>query len=240
MDGCVMLSDKDEFIYHEMLVHVRSPSTRTSGRSDHRGGDGGILTQLVRYPEIASIDMVEIDAEVVKAAKEFSRSSPRALPTRALPCTSTTVCARAPERQKVRPHHRRLDGSVRTGESLFTKEFYGSCMQRLTADGILVNQHESPYYKAHAREVSLIYSKTSSLFPVVKVYQAHIPTYPSGHWLFGFCSMQYDPVADHDPAAWEARGIPTRYYNSALHKGAFALPNYVLDLFHKAVEDDDF
>jgi len=68
------------------------------------------------------------------------------------------------------------------------------------------------------------------------VYQAHIPTYPSGHWLFGFASKKYDPLKDLDDAAWNALGIATRYYNTDLHRGCFALPNYVLEMLRNADE----
>jgi len=67
-------------------------------------------------------------------------------------------------------------------------------------------------------------------FPVCEVYQAHIPSYPSGHWLFGFASKKYDPVADLDADAWNTLGLRTGYYNTRLHVGSFALPNYVIDL----------
>ena len=67
-------------------------------------------------------------------------------------------------------------------------------------------------------------------FSVSTVYQCHIPSYPSGHWLFGFASLKYDPVRDLDAARWEQLGIITRYYNTELHRGAFALPNYVREL----------
>ena len=65
-------------------------------------------------------------------------------------------------------------------------------------------------------------------FPIAKVYQAHIPTYPSGHWLFGFASKKYHPVRDLNEEGWNRRGIETRYYNTDLHRGAFSMPNYVL------------
>lgn len=68
------------------------------------------------------------------------------------------------------------------------------------------------------------------LFPIAKVYQAHIPTYPSGHWLFGFASKKIDPVSDLDAAKWNALGLETKYYNTELHTGCFALPNYVKEL----------
>ena len=67
-------------------------------------------------------------------------------------------------------------------------------------------------------------------FPVSTVYQCHIPSYPSGHWLFGFASKKYHPIGDLDATRWNRRGIRTRYYNTDLHRGAFALPNYVKDL----------
>ena len=71
-------------------------------------------------------------------------------------------------------------------------------------------------------------------FPVVKVYQAHIPTYPSGHWLFGFASKKFDPVKDLQADQWNALGLQTKYYNTELHQGAFAIPNYVKDLLEEA------
>ena len=64
-------------------------------------------------------------------------------------------------------------------------------------------------------------------FPISRVYQAHIPTYPSGHWLFGFASKKYHPVTDFNPTAWTLLGLSTRYYNAKLHRSAFSLPTYV-------------
>ena len=67
-------------------------------------------------------------------------------------------------------------------------------------------------------------------FPISRVYQAHIPTYPSGHWLFGFASKKYHPLKDLDETRWNMRGIPCRYYTTTLHKGAFYIPAYVEEL----------
>lgn len=97
----------------------------------------------------------------------------------------------------------------------------------------MVNQHESPYYEKYAESMRRAHSRIVDCFPVCRVYQAHIPTYPSGHWLFGLASKKYDPVLDFDQAAqerWEALGLHTRYYNTELHKGCFALPTYVKEL----------
>lgn len=116
------------------------------------------------------------------------------------------------------------------GEGLFTKEFYGNCYKALTEDGILVNQHESPYYDYYAKSMQDAHEKIYGLFKIHKVYQAHIPTYPSGHWLFGFASKKYDPIKDLDAEVWEKLDIKTKYYNTDIHVGCFALPTYVKEL----------
>ena len=115
------------------------------------------------------------------------------------------------------------------GEGLFTREFYGNCYNALTEKGILVNQHESPYYANDARAMVKIHENIKKIFPISRLYQAHIPSYSSGHWLFGFSSKVYDPL-DFDADYWNSLGIETKYYNTELHKGCFALPNYVLKM----------
>ena len=115
-------------------------------------------------------------------------------------------------------------------EGLFTREFYGNCYKALRADGIMVNQHESPFYTQDAYAMQRAHKRIVSSFPISRVYQAHIPTYPSGHWLFGFAAKKRHPVKDVDFAHWNALGLKTRYYNTQLHAGAFALPNYVEEM----------
>ena len=75
------------------------------------------------------------------------------------------------------------------GEGLFSVDFYKDCYRVLGEDGILVNQNESPYFDFNAKEMKRANNKIKNLFEVTRVYQAHIPTYPSGHWLFGFASQ---------------------------------------------------
>lgn len=113
------------------------------------------------------------------------------------------------------------------GEGLFTKEFYGNCYQALKEDGILVNQHESTYYASYVEAMKRAHQRIKETFPIAKVYQAHIPTYPSGHWLFGYASKHFDPIKDLREEEWNKLGLKTKYYNTELHKGSFALPNYV-------------
>lgn len=235
LDGYMMLTEKDEFIYHEMIVHVPMavhPCVKKALVIG--GGDGGTVRELVRYPEIEHIDVVEIDEEVVEACRRY-------LPQ--------TACGFADERvhiyyddglKFVRKFVEEYDlilvdstDPFGPGEGLFTKEFYGNCYKALRADGIMVNQHESPFYPNDATAMQRAHKRIVESFPISKVYQAHIPTYPSGHWLFGFASKKYHPLDGQDAACWKARGIQTRYYNEQLHRGAFALPNYVEELLEK-------
>jgi spermidine synthase len=83
------------------------------------------------------------------------------------------------------------------------------------------------YYSSYAASMKRAHQRIKDSFPIAKIYQAHIPTYPSGHWLFGFASKRYDPIKDLDADKWNALGLKTRYYNTDLHVGAFAIPNYV-------------
>ena len=119
------------------------------------------------------------------------------------------------------------------GEGLFTKEFYGNCYKALKEDGIMVNQHESPFYEADAKACMRAHKRIVESFPISRVYQAHIPTYPSGHWLFGFASKRYHPVHDLDAERWLARELETGYYTPRLHEGAFCLPAYVEKLLRQ-------
>ena len=89
--------------------------------------------------------------------------------------------------------------------------------------------------------IKSIYGKLSKIFPVFKMYQAFIPTYTSGHWLFGFASKNLDPIQDQKANRWREKKIQTKYYNPDIHAAAFALPNFVHNLFaevDKAEEDE--
>jgi spermidine synthase len=94
----------------------------------------------------------------------------------------------------------------------------------------MVNQHESPFYQEDVEFMQRAHKSIVGAFPIAEVYQAHIPTYSSGHWLFGFASKKLHPLRDLDAVKWDSLGFKTGYYNTNLHIGAFALPNYVIEL----------
>ncbi len=232
LDGFVMVTEKDEFIYHDMIVHVPMATNPSIKKVLVIGaGDGGTIRELVKYDGIEQIDMVEIDKMVVDVCMEF-------IPQTASKLNDPRVNLYYEDGLKfVRTKENTYDLIIvdstdpfGPGEGLFTKEFYGNCYKALHDDGILVNQHESPFYSEDALGMQRAHQRIIGFFPVCEVYQAHIPTYPSGHWLFGFASKKFNPIQDLDATAWNALGLTTKYYNTDIHVGSFALPNYVKEL----------
>ncbi|MFO7637242.1 MAG: polyamine aminopropyltransferase [Clostridia bacterium] len=211
LDGLMMLTEKDEFAYHDMIVH---PAFAT--RPDIRkvliigGGDGGTAREVSRYPSVDIIDMVEIDERVVRLCQEY------------LPVTSSIL----DKDSRIRLYFedglefvkRAEKGSydlilvdstdpIGPGEGLFTTDFYRNCHRVLNDRGILINQHESPFYEAYQKEMKRARGKIKSVFPIAKVYGFHVPTYPSGFWLFGFASKELDPLKDHRLEEWLDFGL---------------------------------
>jgi len=232
LDGFMMLTEKDEFIYHEMITHV---PMMVHPNPEHvliiGAGDGGAVRELVKYENVKQIDLVEIDEMVVDVCRKY-------LPK--------TACALDDPRLQI--HYEDGLKYIRScedqydliivdstdpfgpGEGLFTREFYGSCYKALRKDGIMVNQHESPFYQEDVVAMQRAHKRIVESFPISYVYQAHIPTYPSGHWLFGFASKKYHPVDDLKREAFKDAKLHARYYNPNLHVGAFSLPTYVEEL----------
>lgn len=229
LDGIMMANEKDEFIYHEMIVHTpMSVNPNIKNVLVIGGGDGGSVRELTRYTSIESIDMVEIDESVVRACQKY-------FPITTTGLTDPRVSLRFEDGLAYVKNTEKIydliivdsTDPVGPGEGLFSMDFYQNCYRILSDDGILINQHESPYFEKESNEMKRAHKKIKSLFEIAEVYQAFIPTYPSGHWLFGFASKKYHPIADFKKPFIHEVGYETKYYNEALHKGCFALPNYV-------------
>lgn len=238
LDGYLMLTEKDEFIYHEMIVHTPlAVHPHVKNVLVIGAGDGGAVRELTRYPEIGRIDLAEIDGQVIEVCKKF-------LPQTSCKMDDPRVHIYVEDGLKfVRRHADEYDLIIvdstdpfGPGEGLFTKEFYGNCYKALKEDGIMVNQHESPFYEQDALAMQRAHKRIIESFPFSRIYQAHIPTYPSGHWLFGFSTKKYHPLKDLDEARWNERGLKCRYYTTTLHRGAFYLPAYVEEMLEDVEE----
>ena len=233
-----MLTEKDEFISHEMIVHTPlAVHPHVKNVLVIGAGDGGAVRELTRYPEIGRIDLAEIDGQVIEVCKKF-------LPQTSCKMDDPRVHIYVEDGLKfVRRHADEYDLIIvdstdpfGPGEGLFTKEFYGNCYKALKEDGIMVNQHESPFYEQDALAMQRAHKRIIESFPFYRIYQAHIPTYPSGHWLFGFSTKKYHPLKDLDETRWNARGLKCRYYTTTLHRGAFYLPAYVEEMLEDVEE----
>ena len=232
LDGNVMLTERDEFIYDEMITHV--PMAVHANAQDILvigAGDGGVVRELTRYDRVRRIDLVEMDPQVVEACREF-------LPGNACRMDDRRVHIHFENALRfIRSREAAYDLIIvdstdpfGPSEGLFTREFYGSCFNALRSDGIMFNQQGSPFYAEDAEAMQRSHKRIVNTFPISKVYQAHIPTYAAGYWLFGFASKKYHPINDLDAESWLKLNLRTRYYTPRLHVGAFALPAFLEEM----------
>lgn len=229
LDGNIMLTERDEFIYDEMIVHVPMAVHPHIERVLVIGaGDGGVVRELCRYQSIRVIDLVEMDPLVLEACRRY-------LPANASKLDDSRVNIYYENGLRfLRRYEDSYDLIIvdspdpyGPSEGLFTKEFYGNCYHSLHEDGIMVNQQGSPFYSEDATAMQRSHKRIASTFQISRVYQAHIPTYAAGYWLFGFASKKYHPVDDFHPEAWKALNLSTKYYTPKLHIGCFYLPAFL-------------
>lgn len=227
LDGIIQTTTKDEFVYHEMITH---PALNTHGSPKRAlvigGGDGGTIRELIKYPTIEKVTLVEIDARVVENAKEY-------LPEISCELDNPKVEVRYEDGVKhVQEHKNTYDiicvdspDPIGPAEGLFAKEFYQNLYEALTEDGIFVAQTESPWFTESL--IRRVHKDISSIFPITKVMLAFIPSYPGGMWTFTMGSKKHNPL---EVAADKFPGYKTRYYTPEVHKAAFQLPPFVQEM----------
>lgn len=225
LDGMVMCTEKDEFVYHEMITHVAA----LSHPEPHSilvigGGDGGTIRELVKHGDIARIDLCEIDGDVIQVSKDYFPTLNTAFDH---PKVNVHVDDGIAFIARAQPKSYQIviiDSSepIGPGEGLFTEAFYTDVKRVLTDNGIMIAQTEAPFVCGDM--IGRIYSHLRPVFAQVKMFTAPIPTYPSGYWSWAFCSKQQ---TDFLQKSAETVSKTTSYYNEAIHQAAFALPNFV-------------
>lgn len=238
LDGNVMLTERDEFIYDEMITHV--PMAVHPNIRDILvigAGDGGVVRELTRYDQVERIDLVEMDPQVVEACRIYLPENACRLDDSRVHITYDNAL-RFIRRCQSTYDLVIVDSTDPFGplEGLFTREFYGGCYNALRPDGIMVNQQGSPFFQHDIEAMKRSHKRIVSTFPISRIYQAHIPTYAAGYWLFGFASKKYHPIDDLNAEAWLARRLRTKYYTTWLHVGCFYLPAFLEEIV-KEVED---
>ena len=234
LDGVLQTSERDEFIYHEMLTHL--PILAHGDVRDILiigGGDGGMLEEALKHRSIERATMVEIDPSVVEMCREH------------LPSISKDAfddprvdLVFADGVDFVKSTEKRFDVAIidstdpiGPGEVLFTRDFYRSAKGVLRDGGILVTQNGVPFVQGD--ELSRSMQALTSLFADATCYLATVPGYVGGPMAFGWGTDEPEhrqvALATLEQRFYNA-AVDVRYYTPEVHKAAFALPGYVLDL----------
>jgi spermidine synthase len=231
LDDIVQVTEKDEFVYHEMLTHV--PILAHGKASDILiigGGDGGILRECLRHKSVKRVTMVEIDRYVVDMCLKHMPSIPRKAfddrRTNLVIADGAKFVAETTDRYDVII----VDSTdpVGPGEVLFTEAFYRSCKRSLKPGGILTNQNGVPFMQAD--EITMTYRRRRKSFKDAGFYVAAIPSYYGGFMALGWASDNTRARAVL-PATikkrFQAAKLKTKYYTPEIHAGCFGLPAFV-------------
>lgn len=233
LDGVIQTTERDEFIYHEMLSHVPILAHGAVRRVlIIGGGDGAMLREVCRHADIEGITMVEIDAEVVEMAKRYlPNHSAGAFDDPRLDLVISDGL------DYVQQSDNDFDiiisdstDPIGPGESLFTPDFYRGCRTRLAEGGIMVAQNGVAFMQLD--EVRTTCRRLRQVFADSTFYSAAIPTYVGGIMTFAWGSDV--PELRRVPPEvlrrrFAAAALPTRYYTPELHQAAFALPRYLIE-----------
>jgi spermidine synthase len=221
LDGLVQTTERDEFFYHEMLVqpafvvHPAPENVLVIG-----GGDGGVLREVLRNPVKKAV-LVEIDAEVIQAAKtHFPWLGPALEDPRSelIVEDGRLYVERTADRFDVVI----IDSSEPIGPSsaLHEKEFFQRLKSRMNPGGVVLAQVASPFF--HMDQIAKKHLFFEELFRTARFYLGNVPTYPGGSWCYIFLSDTADPLdIKRDPVP----GL--KVFNLDLYRSAFALPNYM-------------
>lgn len=231
LDGLIMLTERDEFVYHEMLTHVplcSMPNPKSALVIG--GGDCGALREILKHESVERAVQCEIDRRVTEVSREhFSWVDGVAEDPRVELVFDDGVAfmqARQGEFDLVI-----VDSTDPIGPAvgLFLREFYAEVAKSLKPGGVMVAQTESPFYAASA--CGKIRREMREAFAHVDSYLGFIPTYPSGCWSWSYASNHQRWDAYLDEARAQHIAQTTRYYNPQVHRAAFALPNFARDAF---------
>jgi spermidine synthase len=241
LDGIIQITERDEFVYQEMLAHVPLLAHGAVAQVLIIGaGDGGVLRRVLQHPNVRRAVMVEIDGEVIRLAREHMADiageawhDPRA---EVIVGDGIDFVRRAPDAAFDAVIVDSTD-PIGVGEVLFTDEFYANCARVLTARGVIVNQCGVPFMQAdELRETS---ARRARFFPHVTAYVAAVPTYVGGFMTLGWAAKDATlsrTTPDELRARAQAAGMigTTRYWTPEIQAAAFNLPPYIAEHLPRA------
>ncbi len=236
LDGVIQITERDEFVYQEMLTHVPLLAHGAARRVLIIGaGDGGVLKRVLQHRNVEKCVMVEIDGEVIRLCQEHMPDIAGDAWTNArgeVIVGDGIDYVRQAEAGSFDVVIVDSTDPIGVGEVLFTDEFYHNAARLLSADGLIVNQCGVPFMQAdELRETSL---RRGKFFADISAYVAAVPTYVGGFMTLGWSAktkgLRDVPVAEIRRRA-EAAGIlgTTRYWTPEIHAGCFNLPPYIAE-----------
>ncbi len=218
LDRTFQLTEKDEFIYHEMLAHIPLFSVENPENVlIIGGGDGGLARECLKH-DVKSVDLVEIDEEVIKISKEYFPTLNVAFKDKRLNVIVDDGYEYLKRNDKVYDAIL-VDSTDPVGPAkvLFSEEFYSLVFKNINAKGIFATQSGSPFF--YPEHIKMAYYNLKKFFKFVKVYTAFIPTYPSSFWSFTLASM-------NEIIRRRERNFETLYYNEEMHDHPY-IPNFM-------------
>ncbi|HEX5611079.1 MAG TPA: polyamine aminopropyltransferase [Burkholderiales bacterium] len=232
LGGCNLTSEREEFVYHENLIHPALTAQLAPRKVLILGGShGGSAEEALKHPSIEQVTLCEADEEAIRIAREHLPTvhggvfdNPR---LRIAVREGAGFLRETPERYDLIV----LDLNAAPAEALHSSEFLGHCRMALALGGALVLQLGPPM--ARPDRVAELAQRLNGIFRIVRPYTVHVPLFGS-QWAMAVCSDKLDPkalTADEIDRRIEARRLQDlRFYNGETHEGVFALPNYLRDL----------
>ncbi len=229
IDGCIMLSSRDNFLYHEMMTHPALYSHPAPSRVwIIGGGDCGSLKEVLKHPEVASVIQIEIDERVTRLSEQYfpelceANCDPRAK----LKFQDGVKWVQQASPDSVDVIIVDSTDPLGPGEGLFTEAFYRDCLRCLAAEGLLIQQSESPLLHLPLLRAMRTAMKSAGFREVHTLFFPQ-PVYPSGWWSATMaCKDRLRAPRVRDILS---QPFATRYYNLEIHKAAFANPNFFLE-----------
>ncbi|MFS0783900.1 spermidine synthase [Bacillus sp. 1P06AnD] len=227
LDDMVMTTEKDEFVYHEMVAHV---PLFTHPNPENvlivGGGDGGVIREVLKHKQVKKAVLVDIDGKVIEYSKKFLPSIAGQMEDARVEVKVGDGFMHIAEAENAYDVIM-VDSTEPIGPAvnLFTKGFYAGISKALKKDGLFVAQSDNPWFKADL--IAQVQKDVKEIFPITRLYTANIPTYPSGLWCFTLGSKKHDPLLVEESRFSD---MNTKYYTKELHKAAFVLPKFVEDL----------
>lgn len=229
LDGCTMVTTRDNFVYHEMMAHPVLFSHPAPKRvCIIGGGDCGTLREVLKHPEVESVIQIDIDERVTRVSEIYfpelcaSNHDPRA--TLAFEDGIAWIANAEPGSLDVLI----VDSTdpVGPGAVLYSEEFFRGCWWALAENGLLVQQSESPLVHAEKIIKPMHATMRKAGFTDIQLHQFHQVCYPTGWWS---CTMaaKNGQIAFARAAAAEVLAFPTQYYNAEIHRGSMALPQFL-------------